>query len=250
MRLEIAKDYQELSELVATMITDRIKEKPNSVICLASGDTLKLALRKVVDKATQQQIDFSAVQFIGLDEWIGITAETHGSCADFFNKYIFLPLGIPNNNFHLFNGTAIDLEKECKKMDEIILRLGGIDLMVVGIGINGHIGFNEPGISTSLKSHVAELQETTQSVGQKYFNSTQILKEGITLGFQHLIDSKEVILMASGVAKAQIIQKTILGEISEVVPATVIRKHPNALILIDEEAASSIAEKERIRFNS
>ena len=250
MRVEIVKDYQELSELAATMITDRIIEKPNSVICLASGDTLKLTLRRVLDKANKQQIDFSAVQFIGLDEWVGISEGTYGSCAHFFREYLFLPLDIPLNNFHLFDGTTIDLMKECIKMDGIIKRVGGIDLMVVGIGINGHIGFNEPGIPIPLKSHVAELHEITQSVGQKYFKTATSLKKGITLGFQHLLDSKEVILMASGEAKAPVIQKTILGKISEVVPATVIRKHPNSLILIDEEAASSIAVKERIRLNS
>lgn len=250
MRVEVAKDYQELSEVAATIIVGLIKVKPNSVICLASGDTLRLSLTKVVEKANKQQINFSAVQFIGLDEWVGISADTHGSCAHFFKEYILMPLGIPPSNFHLFDGMASDLEKECEKMDETILRLGGIDLMVVGIGINGHIGFNEPGIPIPLKSHVVELHETTQSVGQKYFKTPTSLKKGITLGLQHLIDSKEVVLVASGEAKALVIQKTVLGEISEVVPATVIRKHPHSLILIDEEAASSIAEKERIRFNS
>jgi glucosamine-6-phosphate isomerase len=249
MRIEIAKNYQQLSESVATIIIDLVKVKPNCVICLASGDTLKLALRKVLAHATEQQIDFSAVQFIGLDEWVGISADTHGSCAQFFREYILTPLGIPHSNFHLFDGTAIDLEKECEKMDEKILGLGGIDLMVVGIGINGHVGFNEPGIPTPLKSHVAELHETTKSIGQKYFKTPTSLKKGITLGLQHLLDSQEVILVASGEAKASVIQKTILGEISEEVPATVVRKHPHSLILIDEEAASAIAEEERIRFN-
>src|SRR5690606_37552349 len=134
MQVEILKDYQELSELAANLITNQIKEKPNSFICLASGDTLKLALRKLVDNLNKQQIDLSAVKVIGLDEWVGITAETYGSCAHFFKEHLILPLGIPVDNLYLFDGTAIDLEKECEKMDEIIPRLGGIDLMVVGIG--------------------------------------------------------------------------------------------------------------------
>lgn len=244
MSVEILNDYQEISDSAASAILNQVKQKPDSVICLASGDTPKLAYQKMVERAKIQQISFSDVHFIGLDEWIGISSDTHGSCAFFLRQVIFSPLRIPEDNIHLFDSMASDLDIECKKMDGILFKKGRIDLMLVGIGMNGHIGFNEPGISPKLKSHVTLLDEKTQSVGQKYFEEPQILKKGITLGLQHLLEARQVILMASGIHKSEIIKKALGNEISVEVPASIIRNHDNSLVLLDKAAASSLTPKE------
>ena len=172
MHIEIVNDYQEISDAAASTIINQVKQKPDSVLCLASGDSAKLAYQKMVERAKKEQISFSAVHFIGLDEWVGISPHKQGSCALFLRQILLSPLQIPDDQVHLFDSMANDLEEECKKMDGIILRKGGIDLMLVGIGMNGHIGFNEPGVSPKLQSHVTQLDATTQTVGQKYFNPT------------------------------------------------------------------------------
>lgn len=243
MKVQIFKDHQELSEFVATAILHQVMQKPDSVICLASGDTPKLAYEMAAEKGQEQQISFEQVRFLGFDEWVGIPVEIPGNCGQFLMKTIFIPLGIPEKHIYLFDSMANDLEKECGKMDAAIEKLGGIDLMVVGIGMNGHIGFNEPGVSTHLKSHVALLQETTRTVGKKYFNQEVPLEKGLTLGLQHLRDAQKVILMANGLHKKEIIKKTLENEISKDIPASLLRKLDNSQVLLDQDAASSLASK-------
>jgi glucosamine-6-phosphate isomerase len=241
MQVKVFKDHQELSESVATAILHQVMQKPDSVICIASGDTPKLAYEMAAEKGQNQQINFEKVRFLGLDEWVGVPVEIPGNCGQFLMKTILIPLGIPEKHIFLFDSMATNLDKECRKMDMAIDKLGGIDLMVVGIGMNGHIGFNEPGVSIHLKSHVALLQETTRSVGQKYFKQKFPIEKGLTLGLQHLQDSRNVILMANGRHKSEIIKKTLENEISEDIPATLLRKLDNGQILLDQDAASALS---------
>src|SRR5438045_858479 len=128
-------------------------------------------------------------------------------------------------------------------MDDYIFHHGPIDLMIVGIGMNGHIGFNEPGISFSLYSHIADLDETTTTVGQKYFDSPAKLKQGLTLGLRHLLESRKLILLANGRKKAEVIQKTVEGKVSNNFPASIVQQHPNCVLMIDEEAGALLKGK-------
>ena len=128
-------------------------------------------------------------------------------------------------------------------MDEFISQKGGIDFMIVGVGLNGHIGFNEPGVSFDYYSHIINLAEMTLNVGQKYFDVPTTLHQGITLGLQHFLESKTAILMADGIKKADIIQKTFEEEITNNVPSTIIRKHKNAIVMLDEEAYQKVSAK-------
>ena len=145
--------------------------------------------------------------------------------------------GIPWTSF-----MVDDLKKECEKMDKFINEKNGIDLMLVGIGMNGHIGFNEPGASFSNLSHVIELDEITKSVGQKYFNEKIELGKGMTLGFKHLLNAKKVFLMANGSKKAEVIKKTVEGPVTENFPASIMRRHENGFVLIDDQAASLLSK--------
>lgn len=238
MQLNIYKDYKELSAHAANEIIECIKNNPAAVICLASGDTPKLTCSLFVQRVLEEKTDLSKCIFIGLDEWVGIPPENEGSCHHFFHSYLFKPLNLAPAQYYLFDALSNDLAEECTKMDAFIEGKGRIDLMMVGVGINGHIGFNEPGVSINNYAHVIELEETTQSVGQKYFNTPVRIDKGITLGLQYLLAAKRVIMLANGSKKAPVIKKAMQDEISTAFPATIMRMHSDGLLMIDEEAAA------------
>lgn len=234
----IFSSYEALSDFTADEWINIIKANPEATICVASGDSPKLACELFCQKVKEQHIDVSKFFFVGLDEWVGLSAETFGSCHNDFQKRLIQPLGLTTSQYHLFDALASDLQAECTNMDAVIKSRGGIDLMIVGIGMNGHIGFNEPGVATDLLSHVIELDETTLSVGQKYFKEKVVLQEGITLGLQHLMNSKKVFLLANGERKASVVQKAVEGQINKNFPASIMQQHDNGYILVDEAAAS------------
>jgi glucosamine-6-phosphate isomerase len=238
MTVEIYKDYETLSDQVAQRICQLVEDEPKAVLCLAAGDTPRLAFTLIAGMAKKRKINFSECTFVGLDEWVGIGPENPGSCHYFLRHHLFDPLQVKEEQIHLFNSLAGNIEAECSKMDSIISEKGGIDLMLVGVGMNGHIGFNEPGVSPQLYSHIIDLDATTQSVGQKYFKESTVLKKGITLGLQHLLESKKAILMASGEKKSGVIEKALEGPITPDMPASIIRKHKQGCVMIDQQAAS------------
>lgn len=243
MQLKIHKDYKILSEHAAFEIVAMVKGKPDAVLCFASGDTPRLAYSLLSETGVKENADFSRCIFIGLDEWVGIPPDNEGSCSFFLHNTVFKPLHIESGKIHLFNALSGNLAEECKKMDKIIFEKGGIDLMVVGVGMNGHIGFNEPGVPTDKYSHVINLDNTTQTIGQKYFKQAVLLKQGITLGLKHLMEAKKVILMANGIKKAEVIKKAIEEKVNNNMPASIMQTHPAGIVMIDEEAGSLLNKK-------
>lgn len=231
-------NYQELSAYAANEIANAIKEKPALALCMASGHTPALTAELLAKKLLDEKIDYSQITFLGLDEWVGLPKENEGSCHYFFKTKIFEPLQLQPSQYFLFDAMSSDLENECKKMDAIIADKGGIDIMLVGIGMNGHIGFNEPGTPFNIQCHVIELDDTTKTVGQKYFKEKTELHKGITIGLGHLVHAKKVFLKADGKRKAEVIQKTVEGELSESFPASIMQQHTNGFVIVDEEAAS------------
>jgi glucosamine-6-phosphate isomerase len=243
MQLKIYKDHHSLSDAAASEIIDLIKNKPAAVLCLASGDTPRLTCQLLVQKLKKEQTDLSQFTFIGLDEWVAVPPSNEGSCHYFFKHELFEPLKLSPAQTHLFDAMSGNLEEECRKMDAVIREKGGIDLMIVGIGMNGHIGFNEPGVSFDKYAHVTDLDNTTLTVGQKYFKTAVALQKGITLGLQHLLDARKAILMANGSKKAGVIKKTMEGEVTNAFPASIMQKHANGVVMVDEEAASLLDQK-------
>ncbi|MEP7268817.1 MAG: glucosamine-6-phosphate deaminase [Saprospiraceae bacterium] len=237
MQLQLFDTHLESSNWLADQIVDAIIQKPNLTLCLASGDSPKLTYQIMVQRLIFKEIDYSKFHMLGLDEWVGISPDDTGSCAYFFHKYLIEPLALNKDQFHLFDGLSHDVDLECNKMDAII-KEKGIDLMVVGIGMNGHIGFNEPGTAFDTFCHIVQLDSITTSVGQKYFESSRILDKGITIGLGNLLDSKKVILIAHGEKKAKIISQTLGNEIGRHLPATIMKQHENACIIIDRLAAN------------
>lgn len=238
MQLIVFKDYETLSLYAAEEIIRLVKSKPDAVICFASGDTPRLAYKLLVEKSRIENIDFSRVTLVGLDEWVGIPPSNEGSCHYFLKTNLIDQLNFTVSNIHLFDALSEHLQQECDRMDAVIASKNGIDLMLVGLGMNGHIGFNEPGASFNSYSQVIALDNITTAVGQKYFNQATKLQRGISLGLKHLSEAKRVLLLANGNRKAAIIKKVLEEEVNELVPGSIIRLHSNSAVLIDDEAAS------------
>ncbi|HLT80739.1 MAG TPA: glucosamine-6-phosphate deaminase [Cyclobacteriaceae bacterium] len=240
MPVNVYHDYETLSRHAADEILQQVQRKPDSILCLAAGDTPRLTYETLTTRVAQEGVDFSRCTFVGLDEWIAVPPDNEGSCAWFLHTYLFKPLSLAAFQIHLFDALSPDLQAECDKMNETIRKNGGIDLMLVGIGMNGHIGFNEPGTPADSYAHVVDLDATTRSVGQKYFKQQTSLTQGITLGLKHLLEARKVILIASGDRKAGIVQQTLEGPVTPDVPATILRSHANCIVMLDTAAASEI----------
>jgi len=238
MELKVYKDYNEQSAAVAAMIIDCVKSKPEALLCFATGDSPKLAYEIVADRAVKEKVDFGQCFIIGLDEWMGIPPENTGSCHWYLHEYLFKPIGIDETQVHLFNAFG-DEKEECRKMNKLIAA-NGIDLMVVGVGMNGHIGFNEPGTDINSLAHAATLDETTKTVGQKYFQDKVEIGKGITVGLKQVMEADTLIMVANGSKKAPVIKRAVEDNVSVVFPATLIRQHKNSFLVIDNEAASEL----------
>jgi glucosamine-6-phosphate isomerase len=246
MTIQLHPTYQALSEAAAEIIANQLKQKPNSVLCFASGDTPKLTCDRLVSIVHEQAIDVSQCAFIGLDEWVGIAPDTEGSCYKFFQEKLIIPLGLKPNQVRLFDGLAQNLQAECDATDDFIAEKGGLDIMLVGVGMNGHIGFNEPGVDETLTCHVIDLEPITTSVGQKYFTGAKVLKQGITVGFRHIMRSQQLLVMANSGKKAPVIKQMLEGNISTNMPASLVRKHNRLIVMLDAEAAHELKGEKSI----
>lgn len=238
MEIKKFKDQKELSNEVANYIISLVKAKPKATIVLTSGDTPKMAYQILAKKANKD--DFKQVTIIGLDEWVGISPQSEGSCRYIVEENLLKPLGIQSSNYTFFDSLTNDLDSECKRIDNLIFEKGGLDFILVGIGLNGHLGLNEPGSSFESYCLVTNLEEITIVTGQKYFSSSTPLTKGITVGLKHFLEAKVAMIMASGEKKAAIIKRTVSGQISETLPSTCIRKHQHGLLWIDQAAAQNL----------
>lgn len=235
MQIQTFQNPEHLATHTAKFIINLVREKPTATLILTSGDTPVLTYKKIVELA--QPTDFEQVTIIGLDEWVGIPATSEGSCRYIVEENLLKPLQINPTQYTFFNSMTANLEAECKRVDELLFEKGGADLIIVGVGINGHIGLNEPGTSFGNYCHVSELAEVTITVGQKYFTENTALTQGITIGLKHLLEAKAAILIATGDRKAEILKATIDQEPNINLPATVFKLHKNAYVWLDEAAA-------------
>lgn len=232
-----------VAEAVAAEWVDLLIKNPEATVCVASGNSPKLACAAFVRQVAERKVDTSRFFFVGLDEWVGVDPDARGSCRWDFSERIFGPLGISSNQYHLFDGRSADLTLECRRMDELIAARGGIDLMIVGIGMNGHIGFNEPGTSFDLLSHVIRLDTTTATVGQQYFDQPVHLEQGITLGPAHVLASRRLLLIAQGAAKAEVIRRATEGTTGPEFPASMVQLHAHAAVIVDAAAGQLIRKQ-------
>ena len=231
-------DHNTLSQYTAEHIAAVINQKPNALLCLASGDTPIETYHRFAALVQDERVDVSQCTFVGLDEWVGFGPNDVGSCSYYVFRDLFTPLNLRPDQIHVFDAKATDLRAECTRIDTLIQSQGGLDLLLVGMGTNGHIALNEPGTPFNLGCHVVDLAESTKTVGQKYFTRETALTQGITLGLRHLTEAHEVILLVSGAKKAAVLRDALRGPVTEQVPASILQTQPNAQIWIDEAAGS------------
>ncbi|WP_420149725.1 6-phosphogluconolactonase [Spirosoma sp.] len=238
MTIQEFPDHESLSQYTAEHIAAIINQKPDALLCLASGDTPIETYHRFVALVKDERVDVSRCTFVGLDEWVGFGPEDAGSCSYYVFRDLFTPLNLRPNQIYVFDAKADDLDAECARIDTLIDSHGGLDLLLVGMGMNGHIALNEPGTPFTLGCHVSELAESTKTVGQKYFTQETPLTKGITLGLRHLTEAHDVILLVSGAKKAPTLRDALKGPVTEQVPASIIQNRPNVQVWIDKAAGS------------
>ncbi len=234
---KVYKDYKELSTQTALQIARIIKEKPDALLCFPAGETSLGTFAEMIKLEGDGQVNFSQCKIVGLDEWVHLGVMKNENCYHFLKSHLFDHINIKNENICFFNGEADDLQRECAITNEFIKSYGRIDLMLLGVGMNGHVGLNEPGTSFDKYSHVVELDEITKNVGQKYFSVPTNLSHGITLGMKHVMESKIVIVQLSGSRKSRIVKRLLEIDANPNFPASLIQHHPNAFLLLDSEAS-------------
>ena len=240
MKIIISNNYEAMSVKAFEDVVAIMQAASKPLICVASGDSPSGIYKNIVKGVGSNKINIDSWCFLGLDEWVGLNGDDEGSCRYHLNRELFNPLAIPANRICFFDGAASDLEDECKITEAHIKEHNGIEIAILGLGMNGHIGMNEPNTSIQTRSHIINLDPLTVEVGQKYFKKPQPLTKGITLGIDTLMDAKHIVLIVSGSKKAGIVKEVMEGPISEAVPASLLRNHPNCSIYLDEAAAAAL----------
>ncbi len=247
MLLVVRQDYQSMCQYAAEKIASLVRERPHCVLGLATGSTPLGVYQELVRIHKREKLDFSQVQTFNLDEYVGLPREHPQSYYYFMKKNLFDHINIHPRSIHIPNGMAKDIEAECLRYEEEILEAGGIDLQLLGIGSNGHIAFNEPFSSLGSRTRIKTLTEKTRRDNARFFKSIkEVPKYAITMGVGTIMDSRKIILMATGRQKANAIKITVEGPITAKVPATIVQIHPYATILIDKAAASKLTDSLKI----
>ncbi len=232
MRVIETKSYAELSRKAANLISAQVLSKPDSVLGLATGSTPIGTYKQLIEWYEKGDLDFSEVKSINLDEYVGLTGDHDQSYRYFMNTNLFNHVNIDKAKTNVPSGVAEDLEAECERYDALIESMGGIDLQLLGIGHNGHIGFNEPADSFVVPTHVVELGETTINANARFFSSAdEVPKKAVTMGIKAIMQAKKVLLIANGKDKKDIVEKALYGPVTPEVPASILQFHPDLTVV-------------------
>lgn len=239
MKLIIAKDYDELSEKAAEIISTEINKKPDMVLGLATGSTPIGTYKKLIDNYKEGKVDFSKVITFNLDEYYGLLQQNSQSYHYFMHKNLFRHINVKPENIHFPDEKVKATDEYAKEYDKAIENAGGIDLQILGIGANGHIAFNEPDDELYIGTHLAGLAQSTLKANSRFFNCIdEVPKKAITMGIGSIIKAKRILLLASGKSKAKIIARLLKNDtITTKIPASVLLLHNDATIIIDKEAS-------------
>jgi glucosamine-6-phosphate deaminase len=239
LKLITTSDYEKLSQQAAEQVISRITGKPSLNLGLATGSTPTGLYKELIRDHQQNKTSYKEINTFNLDEYIGIPKKDRHSYHYFMCEHLFEHIDIPLEQTHIPDGTAKDLDEECRRYEQFINEHGGIDLQILGIGQNGHIGFNEPGTPFDSRTHIIDLAESTRKANARFFESIEdVPKQAITMGIDSIMDSKEIFLLVSGSAKAKALERLMNGDISEQFPASVLKKHGNVTIFADKEATA------------
>jgi glucosamine-6-phosphate deaminase len=238
-------NYQGLSEKAGMLIAEKIRANPSMTLGLATGSTPLGVYQYLIREHKENGTTYQNIKTVNLDEYIGIRADDPNSYHLFMEKNLFNHLDINHKNTYIPNGSAVDLDEECIRYEQLIKK-GGIDLQILGIGQNGHIGFNEPGTSFQSRTHIVTLAENTRQANSRFFKTIEdVPTHALTMGIASILDSKEIFLMASGIKKAEAISRLLTGDISEDFPASALQMHDNVTVIADGEALKFFEENDR-----
>ena len=231
-----ALTYKKMSRIAANLISAQMILKPDSVLGLATGSSPIGIYDQLVKWYEKGDLDFSQVKSVNLDEYVGL-GETHPQGYRYFmQKNLFERVNIKRENTFVPNGLAKDFEAECARFDEIIRELGGIDLQLLGIGLDGHVGFNEPADCFEKRTHVVDLQKSTIKANARFFASeSEVPRQAITMGMGAIMRAKKILLVASGEAKAEILDRALNGPITPKIPASILQLHPDLTVIYSKD---------------
>ena len=240
MKIIRAKDYQDMSHKAANIIAAQVTLKPNCVLGLATGGTPVGAYADLVERYNKGDLDFSEVTTVNLDEYRGLPKEHPESYWSFMHRNLFDHVNVPAESIHLPDGTNPDAEDACKQYNEVIHSVGGIDLQLLGLGHNGHIGFNEPGDAFELETHCVDLTAATIEANKRFFDGNEDLvpKQAYTMGIKTIMQARKVLVVVNGKGKAEAVKAMITGPVTPACPGSILQLHPDCTVVADEEALS------------
>ncbi|KYG27617.1 glucosamine-6-phosphate deaminase [Alkalihalobacillus trypoxylicola] len=234
--IEVA-NYEEMSKAAAEIIIKTIHDNPKTVLGLATGGTPKGLYKELIHDYQEHKTDYSEMTSFNLDEYIGLSPDHPNSYYSYMNEVFFNYVNIKKENIHIPSGTNPSLEEECRNYEQTINNKGGIDIQILGIGENGHIGFNEPGTAFDTKTQVVQLAEMTREANSRYFNSLEdVPTKAITMGISTIMNAKQLILLVSGEKKAHALHQLLHSAVMESFPASILQTHKNVTIIADQDA--------------
>jgi glucosamine-6-phosphate deaminase len=238
IQVKIVDDYAEISRFAAEEILAGWRKNPRIVLGLATGATPVGMYRELVKQYRENNLDFSGITTFNLDEYYPIAPEHPQSYRHFMQEQLFDHVNIKPEQTHIPNGAADDVEQECSRYEAALKASGGIDIQVLGIGENGHIGFNEPGTSFESGTHKVKLAESTIQANSRFFkDESQVPRYALTMGIRTIMASRKILLLASGERKAKAVAAMVQGPVTEDVPASILQRHPDVLLIADKAAA-------------
>lgn len=241
MKLYQMENYEDLSKKAADIIAAHVLLKPNCVLGLATGSTPLGTYQQLIEKYRHGDVDFSAVQSVNLDEYKGLSRDSEQSYYYFMHANLFDHLNIQPAHTHLPNGMEVDVNKECANYEQLIDSLGGVDLQLLGLGHNGHIGFNEPQDHFEKATHCVDLQPSTIEANKRFFDSIdQVPKQAYTMGIGSIFKAKKILLLVSGSDKAETLHKVFWGPVTPQVPASILQFHPDVVLIADQAALANV----------
>ncbi len=236
MKFITVKSYEELSRKAADLIGAQILTKPACVLGLATGSSPVGTYKNLIEDNKSGKLDFSTVTSVNLDEYVGLDGTNDQSYRYFMNDNLFNHVNIDKAKTHVPNGCAEDLKAEGEAYDSMIKALGGIDLQLLGIGVDGHIGFNEPDEFFTAATHEVKLDESTIKANARFFQSEdEVPKTAITMGMMSIMQAKKILLVANGTAKKEILEKSFYGPVDPKVPASILQLHPDVTVIFSEK---------------
>lgn len=241
MKIYETENYEEMSRKAANILSAQVILKPDCVLGLATGSTPIGTYDKLVEWYEKGDLDFSEVKTVNLDEYRGLTRDNDQSYYYFMHEHLFDRVNIDPENTNVPNGTEPDADKECERYEKLIESMGGVDIQLLGLGHNGHIGFNEPAEEFDKVTHCVDLQESTIEANKRFFASADdVPRQAYTMGIGTIMSAKKIVVVVSGEDKAEIVKKAFCGPVTPSVPASILQMHPDVTVICDAAAYSKV----------